>query len=118
MRISSLSLLRSYRVLLLTVAAFMLHSHRSIAQPAKQSAKADSLTALLKTAKHDTTRAVLYIALASTDDLHPDSVIGLCNKAISIIDRNLGKADQQRQYSLLCIRAVRAGIKISFKQKL
>lgn len=86
---------------MLLAAACLLLPQRSFSQPTKK----DSLSSLIKKAKHDTTRAALYLALASTDDLQPDSMIVLCKKAIGMIDRNLDKAGKQRQYSLLSTRA-------------
>ncbi len=62
-----------------------------MAQPDNSTKKqSDSLYAVLKTATHDTTRALTYVNLAELLYVsYPDTIIPLCKKAIEYTDKNL-----------------------------
>lgn len=70
------------------------------------STKADSLRKLLANAKHDTTKASVYVALS--DELYLsrfDTVMPLCLKAIELIDKSLPSANTAEKNSLLFTKA-------------
>ncbi|MDO8998368.1 MAG: sensor histidine kinase [Bacteroidota bacterium] len=71
-----------------------------------QNKKLDSLNLVLKNAKHDTTRAYTYVAL--TEILYttnPDTLLPLCNKALSIIEKNIASAHAKEKRSYLFTKA-------------
>ncbi len=74
--------------------------------PFAQNNTIDSLNYALRNAKHDTSRASIYLAL--TDELaasKPDTVIPLCLKALAIIDAAMDKSNAPEKKSLLTTQA-------------
>lgn len=66
----------------------------------------DSLKITLKTAKHDTIRAAIYVALS--DELYlsdPDTVIPLCKKALAIIENNTKRKNLKEKKAFVVIEA-------------
>ena len=71
-----------------------------------QVSKVDSLTTLLKTAKHDTTIANVYVELSEELYLsNSDTVIPLCLKSISLADKNLPNANEKVKKSFQASKA-------------
>lgn len=74
--------------------------------PTSTHSKTDSLQRVLLTAKHDTTRAAIYVALS--EELYllkSDTVLPLCIKAIEIIDRAITSASSKEKTAFLLIKA-------------
>jgi signal transduction histidine kinase/Tfp pilus assembly protein PilF len=62
----------------------------------------DSINAVIKGSKNDTTLARCYVAL--TEQLfasYPDTLIPLCNKALAIVEKNIASANTQEKRSYL-----------------
>lgn len=71
-----------------------------------QTKKTDSINAVIRQAKNDTTIAYSYVALTEQFFASkPDTVIPLCNKALAIIDKNSGKANTAEKRSYLFSKA-------------
>jgi len=67
----------------------------------------DSLTAALKTAKHDTTRCNLLINIAEYQyGTNPDTVVPLSEKTIQLADRNLSKSNNAERKAFLKAKGV------------
>ncbi len=71
-----------------------------------QDTRIDSLNAIIKTAAADTSVAAAYVALTeifyATD---PDTVIPLCNKALDVVEKNIGNANDREKHALLLSKA-------------
>jgi tetratricopeptide (TPR) repeat protein len=71
-----------------------------------QQSKIDSLNAVLKNAKDDTTKVIAYINETEILCLsNPDTVIPICNKVISIADKNIQNAKGRTRYTFLLYKA-------------
>jgi tetratricopeptide (TPR) repeat protein len=62
----------------------------------------DSFNLVLKNAKHDTTRAAIYISLSEElFNTNPDTIVPLCEKAIALAEKNLASANKKERRSYL-----------------
>lgn len=67
----------------------------------------DSLNAIIKAAKHDTTLVAAYASLTETYAItNPDTVIPICDKALAIIEKNLAHAGAKEKHSFLTTKGV------------
>ena len=66
----------------------------------------DSLNLVLKNAKHDTTRVEVLIEISEFFyNSYPDTVISICNKAITMINNNISNANNLELKSYLNSKA-------------
>lgn len=85
----------------IVIALFML---TGVAQA--QDRGIDSINAVIRNAKHDTTLARAYVALTEKFFAsHPDTLLPLCNKALAIVEKNIGHANKAEKNSYLFTKA-------------
>jgi signal transduction histidine kinase len=71
-----------------------------------QQKQIDSINAVIKTAKNDTTVARAYLNLIKLIyAANPDTMIPTCNKVITIVDKNIGSATALEKHSYLMSKA-------------
>jgi tetratricopeptide (TPR) repeat protein len=93
--------LKKYLIICIQALCFILYTGAY-----SQTEAIDSLNTALKNARHDTTRAALYVGLSERMYvINPDTVIPLSNKVLAICEKNLAGSSGQEKKSFLTARA-------------
>ena len=83
--------------LLLHVIVFQLCFLQASAQD-----KRDSLMSVLKSARHDTTRAATLVSIAQQyENVNPDTAIKISNHVLALVEKHKGEVSQQVRHSYL-----------------